>query len=156
MTRFRIGSTLLCGCLLAGQATSADAQQPDSAGSPSSWAIYAGFDEGFTFIAGGQIWFRTPVRPVSVVPEVAIGHGASLLAGAGIHFDPLASRFRPYAGISAGYLWMGSDDDADNGVVVTPKAGILLGTKSFYWMLEYQGIDWFTTQRFLVGVRQSF
>ena len=156
MTRFRIGSTLLCGCLLASQAGAAHAQQPDSTAARSSWAVYAGFDEGFTFIAGGQIWLRTPIRAVSLVPELAIGHGASLLAGAGIHLDPLTSRFRPYAGISAGYLWMGSDDDADNGVVVTPKAGILLGTKSFYWMLEYQGVDWFTSNRVLVGIRQHF
>ena len=65
MTRFRIGSTLLCGYLLAGGAAPLLAQQPDSAGARSSWAIYAGFDEGFTFIAGGQIWLRTPVRPIS-------------------------------------------------------------------------------------------
>ena len=146
----------MCVHLLAGRAPSAQAQQTDSAVARPSWAIYAGFDEGFTFIAGGQVWLRTPVRPISLVPELAIGHGASLLAGAGVHIAPVSASTRPYVGISAGYLWMGSDDDADNGIVVTPKAGILLGTKSFDWMLEYQGVDWFTTHRILVGIHQSF
>jgi len=59
-----------------------------------------------------------------------------------------------FAGSS--FPFAGSDDDADNGVVVIPKAGILLGTKSFYWMLEYQGVDWLTSNRVLVGIRQHF
>ena len=98
---------------------------------------------------------------MALVPEVAIAHGANLLAGAGLHLSPVTGSVRPYAGISVGYLWEGNDDDATNAFVLTPKAGLLLrvltlGERSLGWMLEYQGVDWFDQSRVLMGARWSF
>ena len=104
-------------------------------------------------MAGGQLQLRTPISPLTVVPEVAIAHGASLLAGAGLHLSPFRSRLRPYAGLSLGYLWEGDDDDATNAFVFTPKAGVLLDAGKTRMMLEYQGVDWLHQYRFLIGLR---
>lgn len=117
------------------------------------WGIYVGYAEGSQFVAGVQLQLRTPIRPLTVVPEVAIAHGASLLAGAGIHLSPLRRSLRPYAGLSLGYFWEGDDDDATNALVLTPKAGLYLDTRSLRLMLEYQGVDWLHQDRFLLGVR---
>lgn len=164
MTRSRIGSTLTASLLLLG-AGAASAQQADSVRARSSWAVYAGLAEGTQFLAGGQLLLRTPWRPLSLVPELAIAHGASLLAAAGLHLAPAASRVRPYAGISAGYLWEGNDDDSNSGFVLTPKAGVLFetaglrelfGDSSLGWMLEYQGVDLFNQHRVVAGVRWAF
>ena len=164
MTRSRIGSTLTASLLLFG-AGAAGAQQADSLRAPSSWVVYAGLAEGAQFLAGGQLLLRTPWRPASLVPELAIAHGASLLASIGLHLAPVTSKVGPYAGISAGYLWEGSDDDSNSRFVFTPKAGLLFntaaldglfGSKAAGWMFEYQGIDWFEQSRFLVGVRWTF
>jgi hypothetical protein len=137
------------------------AQQVDSSAGRSSWAVYLGYGEGSQFLAGAQLLLKTPLQPVTLVPEVAIAHGASLLAGAGLHLSPVSGSFRPYAGISAGYLWEGDDDDAKNAFVLTPKAGLLLGAptlgkKSLGLVLEYQGVDWFDQGRILIGARWSF
>ncbi len=160
MTGFRVGSILVAG-LLGLAATAAQAQQHDSLPGRSSWILYLGYGEGAHFLAGAQLLLKTPLPPVALVPELAIAHGASLLAGAALHLSPLSGSVRPYAGISVGYLWEGNDDDAKNAFVLTPKAGLLLGTlllgeKSLGWMLEYQGMDWFDQSRILIGVRWSF
>ena len=89
----------------------------------SMWAVYVGYAEGSQFVAGAQLQLKTPIRPLTVVPEAAIAHGASLLAGVGLHLSPFRSSLRPYAGLSGGYLWEGNDDDATNAFVLTPKAG---------------------------------
>jgi hypothetical protein len=152
MTTFRVGSTLLAGLLLA--VAPARGQQPDStSGTRSSWVAYAGYGEGSHFLAGAQLLLRTPVPAITLVPEAAIAHGASLLAGAGLHLAPAAGRVRPYAGLSLGYFWEGNDDDATNAVVFTPKAGLLIDSRKLRLMLEYQGVDWFEQSRFLVGGR---
>jgi hypothetical protein len=165
MTRFLTGSTLSSLLLLPAPVASAQGQQLDSVPAGHSWAVYAGagFGDGFQFIAGGQVWLQTPVRAISIVPELAIGHGTSLLAGVGAHVTPVSSGIRPYVGISASYLWVGSDEEDGNAIVVTPKAGVLFdtraplfGERSLGWMLEYQGVDFFTTHRIVVGARWSF
>jgi hypothetical protein len=153
MTAFKVGSTTLAALLFCG--SSLPAQAPDSLRTRSMWAVYAGYGEGAQFVAGAQLLLRTPIRPLAFVPEVAIAHGASLLAGAGLHLSPLSARVRPYAGLSLGYLWEGSDDDATNAFVFTPKAGVLLDAGSVRMMLEYQGVDWLEQYRILVGLRWS-
>jgi len=160
MTGFRVGSTLVAG-LLGLVGTAAQAQQDDSIPNRSSWTVYLGYGEGAQFLAGAQLLLKTPLQPVALVPEVAIAHGASLLAGAGLHVSPLSGSVRPYAGLSMGYLWEGNDDDAKNSFVLTAKAGLLLqaltvGDNSLGWMLEYQGVDWFDQTRILIGARWSF
>ena len=117
------------------------------------WGVYVGYAEGSQFVAGVQLQLKTPIRPLTVVPEAAIAHGASLLAGIGAHISPLGSILRPYAGLSLGYFWEGNDDDATNAVVFTPKAGLHLDTGKTRLMLEYQGVDWLHQYRFLLGLR---
>ena len=153
MTGFKVGSTLLVVTLAFATAGSAQTQGDDTLAPQSMWAVYVGYAEGSQFVAGAQLQLRTPIRPLTVVPEVAIAHGASLLAGAGVHLSPLGSKLEPYAGLSLGYLWEGNDDDATNAIVFTPKAGLLLDTGSTRVMLEYQGVDWLRQYRFLLGLR---
>jgi hypothetical protein len=153
MTVFKVGSTLGVVAWLGAAAPPAQAQTADSAVTRSMWGVYAGYGEGSQFVAGVQLQLRTPLRPLTVVPEAAIAHGASLLTGAGLHLAPVGSTLRPYAGLSLGYLWDGTDDDATNAFVFTPKAGLLLDARKVHWMLEYQGVNWFEQYRLLVGVR---
>jgi hypothetical protein len=155
MTVFRVGATILSGILLGASGLRAQDPGSDSLRTRSMWAVYAGYGEGAQFVAGAQLHLRTPVRPLLLVPEAAIAHGASLLAGAGIHVSPLSSSLRPYAGLSLGYLWEGSDDDATNAFVLTPKAGLYLDAGNGRLMLEYQGVDWLQQYRILVGLRWS-
>jgi hypothetical protein len=153
MTGFKVGSTLLGVTLACATAGSAQAERGDTLASQSMWSLYVGYAEGSQFVAGAQLQIRTPIRALTVVPEAAIAHGASLLAGAGLHLSPLGSKLRPYGGLSLGYLWEGNDDDATNAFVFTPKAGLLLDTGSTRLMLEYQGVDWLHQYRFLLGLR---
>ena len=155
MTGFKVGSTLLGVTLACTTAASAQAQGDDTLATRSMWGVYVGYAEGSQFVAGAQLQLRTPIRPLTVVPEVAIAHGASLLAGAGVHLSPFSSKLRPYAGLSLGYLWEGNDDDATNAFVFTPKAGLDVDIKSTRLMLEYQGVNWFSQYRFLIGLRFS-
>ena len=152
MTGFRVVSTLLAmglGCATVG---AAQAPASDTMATRSMWAAYVGYAEGSQFVAGAQLHLRTPIQPLLLVPEAAIAHGASLLAGVGAHLSPLRSKLRPYAGLSLGYLWEGSDDDATNAFVLTPKAGLLLNNDKLPLMLEYQGVDWFHQYRVLLGL----
>jgi hypothetical protein len=166
MTRSRIGSTLVASLLLQG-AGAADAQQTDSVRARPSWAVYAGgsLNGDFQFIAGGQVWLRTPLAPLSIVPEFAIGHGTSLFSGVGAHLATTSPGTRLYIGLNAGFLWMSTDDFEFSELVFTPKAGFLLnapglsglfGDKAVGLLLEYQGLDWFTLHRALIGVRWRF
>lgn len=166
MTRIGIRSTLAVS-LLAGIGVSASAQQADTVATRPFWAAYVGgsLNGDFQFIAGGQVWLRTALALLSIVPELAIGHGTSLFGGVGAHVATTSPRTRLYVGLNAGYFWMSTDDTEFNEFVLTPKAGFLLnapgmsgpfGDKALGLMLEYQGLDWFTLHRALIGVRWRF
>lgn len=166
----RVPPVLAILCLAAAGPLEAQAARPDTALTPRpSWAAYVGggWGGGFQFIAGGQLLLRTPLRALAIVPELAIGHGTSLLVGAGAHFMAGPGRVRPYVGLSVGYLILGEalGDIDGSGVVGTPKAGILFdtaaprglfGDKSLGWMLEYQGVSFFDVHRVVAGVRWGF
>jgi hypothetical protein len=167
MTRIGFRSTLVFS-LLSGIDASASAQQADSIATRPFWAAYVGgsLNGPFQFIAGGQVWLRTPLAPLSIVPELAIGHGTSLFGGVGAHLATSSPGTRLYLGLNAGYLWMNTDDvEVFSGFLFTPKAGFLLnapgisalfGDKAVGLLLEYQGLDWFSLHRALIGARWSF
>ena len=164
MTRSGIGATLL---LVVRFGVTPLAAQQSEAGPPRSFGVAyigAGLSE-FQFIAGGQAWLRFPLPMLSLVPEVAIGHGTSVLAGGGVHLATTSESGRLYAGLGYYYLWWESGSAELKEFVFTPKAGLmvetaalrgLLGSSSAGWMLEYQGVDWFQWHRILIGARWNF
>lgn len=125
------------------------------------------FGGDFQFVVGGQIALRSPVRELAIVPETALGFGAgtSALIGVNGHYTLRSSgTTRPYAGLGLSLLVLSQPlgDLEGANLVVTPKLGVtfdsesakkLFGDRATGWMLEYQGVDFFSLNRVLFGVR---
>ena len=125
------------------------------------------FGGEFQFVVGGQIALRSPVRQLAIVPEAALGFGAgtSALIGANGHYTLSSSgSTKPYVGLGLSLLVLGEPlgDLEGSNLVFTPKFGVsldsesakkLFGDRATGWMLEYQGVDFFSLNRVLFGVR---
>jgi hypothetical protein len=125
------------------------------------------FGGEFQFIVGGQIALRSPARDLSIVPEAALGFGGgtSALIGVNGHYTLKSTgTTRPYLGFGVGLLVV-SDPLGDlegSNIVFTPKVGVtiespgaqkLFGERATGWLVEYQGVDFFSLNRVLFGVR---
>jgi len=132
-------------------------------------AAYLGpsFGEDFQFVLGGQIVLRSPAHQLAIVPEAALGFGGNTSAYIGVngHYNLSASgKTRPYVGLGLGLLVLSGPlgDMEGSSIVFTPKFGVtidsngakkLFGERATGWVVEYQGVDFFSLNRLLFGVR---
>ncbi len=108
------------------------------------------------------------VEALRFVPDFAIGFGndasVSLAAGAQYEFTPLqvdpTSAFRPHLRFGLGFLAASGDRDSEFGVnvaygVTYLRAGSTANSRRPLPFIEHQGINFFSTNRFLLGLRWS-
>jgi hypothetical protein len=154
--------------LRAREDTLATQLQAELARRPSGTA-YMGpsFGGDFQWVVGGQIALRSGVRHLAIVPEAALGFGAgtSALIGVNGHYSLKATgTTRPYVGLGIGLLVVSRPlgDVEGSNLVFTPKFGVtidsdgakkLFGDRATGWIVEYQGVDFFSLNRLLFGVR---
>lgn len=126
-----------------------------------------GFGGDFQWVFGGQVALHSPARDLAIVPEAALGFGSgtSALIGVNGHYTLSAGgTTRPYVGLGVSLLVLSQPlgDLEGSSLVFTPKFGVtieskgaqkLFGDRATGWMVEYQGVDFFSLNRLLFGVR---
>ncbi len=144
-------------------------RQPNADGSNRQIHSVSPYLSGFDQLVLGAQVDAGPIfgiESLRFVPDFAIGFGddpsVSLAAGAQYDFQPLrvnpTSSFRPHLRAGLGFLAASGNRDSEFGVniaygVTYLRAGTADNTRRPLPFIEHQGINFFSTNRFLLGLR---